>query len=135
MAGLARSARRARAVWSELATAASALAEEVRLAAADASEAKAQRAGVLIAGRWGSVFCRLSSVGDRAVVVGWLGGFRLELLLGDFVMNDLGMSTVEYTIGLLAAAVLATTLLLVLSGGQVTDAITELVRRAFTVDP
>jgi|1185.fasta_scaffold363145_2 hypothetical protein len=47
--------------------------------------------------------------------------------------NDHGMSTVEYAIGLLAAAVLATTLFVVLSGGDVTDMITNLVRRAFDV--
>jgi hypothetical protein len=49
------------------------------------------------------------------------------------MIDDRGMSTVEYAIGLLAAAALAGTLLVVLSGGDVTEMITNLVRRAFDV--
>ncbi|GAB3869266.1 hypothetical protein GCM10029964_001190 [Kibdelosporangium lantanae] len=49
------------------------------------------------------------------------------------MLDDRGMSTVEYAIGLLAAAALAATLLFVLSGGEVADMIDDLVRRAFDV--
>jgi hypothetical protein len=48
-------------------------------------------------------------------------------------LGDDGMSTAEYAIGTLAAAGLAGILLAVLTGGQVVDLITDLVKDAFSV--
>lgn len=53
--------------------------------------------------------------------------------LHDFAHDD-GMSTAEYAIGTIAAAALAGILYAVLSGDQVLDAITDIVKRAFTVN-
>lgn len=47
--------------------------------------------------------------------------------------SDKGMSTAEYAIGTIAAAALAGILYAVLSGDQVVAAITEIIRKAFTV--
>lgn len=47
--------------------------------------------------------------------------------------DDDGMSTAEYAIGTIAAAALAGILFVVVTGDQVVDAITEIVRKAFTV--
>ncbi|TCO64277.1 DUF4244 domain-containing protein [Actinocrispum wychmicini] len=47
--------------------------------------------------------------------------------------SDKGMSTAEYAIGTIAAVALAGILYAVLSSDQVVTAITEIIRRAFTV--
>lgn len=49
------------------------------------------------------------------------------------MINDDGMSTVEYAIGLLAAAALGAMLYVVLSGDDVKEMIAHLVGRAFDV--
>ncbi len=54
--------------------------------------------------------------------------------LHDFSHDDDGMSTAEYAIGTIAAAALAGILYAVLSGDQVLDAITDIIKRAFTVN-
>jgi hypothetical protein len=48
--------------------------------------------------------------------------------------SDDGMSTAEYAIGTIAAAALAGILFAVVTGDQVVDAITDLIKKAFTVD-
>ncbi|MEV4311138.1 DUF4244 domain-containing protein [Actinocrispum sp. NPDC049592] len=48
--------------------------------------------------------------------------------------GDDGMSTAEYAIGTIAAAALAGILYAVLTGDQVLDGITNIIKRAFTVN-
>ena len=50
-----------------------------------------------------------------------------------FLEDDTGMSTVEYTVGLLAAVTMALVLWGVVKSGSVTDGFTELINRALTV--
>ncbi|MFJ6670183.1 DUF4244 domain-containing protein [Actinosynnema sp. NPDC091369] len=50
------------------------------------------------------------------------------------LMDDRGMSTVEYAIGTLAAAALALLLYSLISGDWIQVLLQELLRRAFTVD-
>jgi hypothetical protein len=50
------------------------------------------------------------------------------------VLDDSGMSTVEYAIGTLAAATLALVLYSLMSGGWVQGLLQSLLQRAFTVD-
>ncbi|GAB3869262.1 type II secretion system F family protein [Kibdelosporangium lantanae] len=77
-AALARSARRAARSGTELAAVASALAEEVRQEAGDASEARAQRAGVLVAGPLGLCFLpAFLCLGIAPVIAGLVGRLGL----------------------------------------------------------
>jgi len=77
-AALARSARRAARSGTELAAVASALAEDVRLEASDASEARAQRAGVLVAGPLGLCFLpAFLCLGIAPVIAGLVGRLGL----------------------------------------------------------
>jgi Protein of unknown function (DUF4244) len=48
------------------------------------------------------------------------------------MLNDDGMSTAEYAIGTVAAAALAGILYAVLTGNQVVDALTNLIKEALT---
>jgi hypothetical protein len=77
-AALARSARRAARSGTELAAVASDLAEEVRQEANDASEARAQRAGVLVAGPLGLCFLpAFLCLGIAPVIAGLVGRLGL----------------------------------------------------------
>lgn len=51
------------------------------------------------------------------------------------VLSDPGMSTVEYSIGLLVAAALAMLLYSVVTGGEVAAGLLGLVRRALSFEP
>jgi len=51
----------------------------------------------------------------------------------DFLLGDDGMSTVEYCVGLIAAAALAVVLYGIVTGDDVLNAITSIVKRALTV--
>lgn len=59
---------------------------------------------------------------------------RRDFLLGDNGMSDDGMSTVEYCVGLVAAAAFAMVLYAIVSGADVLAAVTSIVQRALTVD-
>jgi pilus assembly protein TadC len=77
-APLARAARRTARSGTELATAASSLASEVRVAAGDACEVRAQRAGVLIAGPLGLCFLpAFVCLGVVPVIAGLAGSLGL----------------------------------------------------------
>ncbi|MPZ82057.1 MAG: DUF4244 domain-containing protein [Actinophytocola sp.] len=52
----------------------------------------------------------------------------------DFLLGDDGMSTVEYCVGLVAAAAFAMVLYAIVSGADVLAAVTSIVQRALTVD-
>jgi pilus assembly protein TadC len=78
-APLARAARRTARSGTELATAASSLANEVRVAASDACEVRAQRAGVLIAGPLGLCFLpAFVCLGVVPVIAGLAGSLGLS---------------------------------------------------------
>jgi hypothetical protein len=51
----------------------------------------------------------------------------------EFLLGDDGMSTVEYCVGLIAAAALAVVLYGIVTGDDVLNAITSIVKRALTV--
>lgn len=51
----------------------------------------------------------------------------------DFLLGDDGMSTVEYCVGLIAAAALAVVLYGIVTGDDVLNAITGIIKRALTV--
>lgn len=55
------------------------------------------------------------------------------LFLHDFLGDDSGMSTVEYTVGIIAAVSMAVILLGVIKGGSVEDGIASLIERALDV--
>jgi pilus assembly protein TadC len=77
-AALARSARRTARSGTELAVVASALATEVRVSASDLSEARAQRAGVLITGPLGLCFLpAFMCLGVAPVIAGLVGRLGL----------------------------------------------------------
>jgi hypothetical protein len=65
--------------------------------------------------------CRIAGIGSTTVR-------RVRRLLRD----DAGMSTVEYAIGLVAAAGFAALLYSIVTGDSVTAALTQLVQRALT---
>jgi hypothetical protein len=52
---------------------------------------------------------------------------------GEFLLADDGMSTVEYCVGLLAAAALAVVLYGIVTGDNVLKALTSIIQRALTV--
>lgn len=51
----------------------------------------------------------------------------------DFLLTDDGMTTVEYCVGLLAAAALAVVLYGIVTGDHVLNGITSIIQRALTV--
>jgi Flp pilus assembly pilin Flp len=51
----------------------------------------------------------------------------------DFLVGDDGMTTVEYCVGLIAAAALAVVLYGIVTGDDVLNSITSIVKRALTV--
>ena len=51
------------------------------------------------------------------------------------LLNDDGMSTIEYAMGSLAAAALAAVLYAVINGGQVSSAITSIITDALSNTP
>ena len=51
----------------------------------------------------------------------------------DFLVGDEGMTTVEYCVGLIAAAALAVVLYGIVTGDDVLNSITSIVKRALTV--
>jgi Protein of unknown function (DUF4244) len=51
----------------------------------------------------------------------------------DFLIGDDGMTTVEYCVGLIAAAALAVVLYGIVTGDDVLNAITSIVKRALSV--
>jgi Flp pilus assembly pilin Flp len=51
----------------------------------------------------------------------------------EFLLDDDGMSTVEYCVGLIAAAALAVVLYGIVTGDDVLNSITSIVQRALTV--
>ncbi len=51
----------------------------------------------------------------------------------EFLLGDDGMTTVEYCVGLIAAAALAVVLYGIVTGDDVLNAITSIVKRALTV--
>ncbi len=51
----------------------------------------------------------------------------------EFLLGDDGMTTVEYCVGLVSAAALAVVLYGIVTGDDVLNAITSIVKRAFTV--
>ncbi|HWM04808.1 MAG TPA: DUF4244 domain-containing protein [Actinophytocola sp.] len=51
----------------------------------------------------------------------------------EFLLADDGLSTVEYAIGLIAAAALAMVLYAIVTGQDVAEAITAIIQRALTV--
>jgi len=51
----------------------------------------------------------------------------------DFLIGDDGMSTVEYCVGLITAAALAVVLYGIVTGDDVLNAITSIVKRALSV--
>lgn len=51
------------------------------------------------------------------------------------LVNDDGMSTIEYAMGSLAAAALAAVLYAVVNGGEVTSAITSIITDALSNSP
>lgn len=51
----------------------------------------------------------------------------------DFLLTDDGMTTVEYCVGLLAAAALAVVLYGIVTGDGVLNGITSIIQRALTV--
>ena len=67
--------------------------------------------------------CRIAGIGSTTVR-------RVRRLLRD----DAGMSTVEYAIGLVAAAGFAALLYSVVTGDSVTAALTQLVQRALSTE-
>lgn len=58
---------------------------------------------------------------------------RLRLCRGFWLADDDGMTTVEYCVGLMAAAALAVVLYGIVTGDGVLNALTSIVQRAFTV--
>jgi hypothetical protein len=51
----------------------------------------------------------------------------------EFLLGDDGMSTVEYCVGLIAAAALAVVLYGIVTGDDVLNSITSIIQRALTV--
>ncbi|MBC3194138.1 DUF4244 domain-containing protein [Pseudonocardia sp. C8] len=56
----------------------------------------------------------------------------LQHRLATLVTSDDGMSTVEYAVGTVAAAAFAALLYAIVSGGEVTTALTGIVQRALS---
>lgn len=50
-----------------------------------------------------------------------------------FLEDDTGMTTVEYTVGIIAAVTMALLLIGVIKGGDVEDGLTSLIQRALDV--
>lgn len=59
---------------------------------------------------------------------------RIRTRLHAAVMNDDGMSTVEYALGTIAAAAFGALLYTVVTGGDITDALTGIIERALNTD-
>ncbi|MEJ5918940.1 MULTISPECIES: DUF4244 domain-containing protein [unclassified Corynebacterium] len=59
---------------------------------------------------------------------------RIRTRLQAAVMNDDGMSTVEYALGTIAAAAFGALLYTVVTGGDITDALTGIIERALNTD-